>query len=177
VAVAIRSMFRAVLDATRDGAWLDDESGEDVLLGLAQTFHELAAGVDAFGQLVRDESEATSQITSADVQALRDGLEGMHEARARLEESLMSGSGPTLVELHAAVLSTVKRLLRELALEERVRRQVRLARPARTRLPHRAAQRRPTGQPESSVAPSEAETQLLPEIPRKRRDKPPPPAP
>ena len=29
--------------------WLDDEAAEDVLLGLAQTFREMAAGVDAFG--------------------------------------------------------------------------------------------------------------------------------
>ena len=48
-------------DATHDDAtWLDDESAEDVLLGLAQTFRELAAGVDAFGQLVRDEADAAS---------------------------------------------------------------------------------------------------------------------
>ena len=39
---------------TRPGR--DDETTETVLLGLAQTFREMAAGVDAFGQLVHDEA-------------------------------------------------------------------------------------------------------------------------
>ena len=54
--VAIRSMFRALVDATSEPTWLDDESADDVLLGLAQTLRELAAGIDAFGQLVRNEA-------------------------------------------------------------------------------------------------------------------------
>jgi hypothetical protein len=43
-----------------------------------------------------------------------------------------------LFELHAAVLATVKRLLAEMSLDERVRRQVRLARTTRTRVPRAA---------------------------------------
>ena len=74
-AVAIRGMFRALVDATSDGTWLDDESREDVFLGLAQTFRELAAGVDAFGQLVRNEADPAKRMTSADVQALREALD------------------------------------------------------------------------------------------------------
>ena len=93
-AVAIRGMFRALADATYDATWLDHESAEDLLLGLAQTFRELAAGVDAFGQLVRDEADPANRMTSVDVEALREALEGLHEARARLEDLLTAGDVP-----------------------------------------------------------------------------------
>ena len=77
-AVTIRGMLRAVVDATSDPAWVDEESREDLLLGLAQTLREMAAGIDAFGQLVRDEAGPARRIEApADVEALdvaRDGL-------------------------------------------------------------------------------------------------------
>jgi hypothetical protein len=170
-AVAIRSMFRAVMDAVSAAPWREEESAQDVLLGLAQTFRELAAGVDAFGQLVRDESEPSSRLTTADAQSLRDALEGLHEARARLEEALMSGGPPALVELHASVLSTVKRLLREMDLDERVRRQVRLTR-TRPRLPHRGRAVVPGPAATGSETTPEEETQVIPVVPPGRRGKP-----
>jgi Aromatic acid exporter family member 1 len=170
-AVAIRAMFRALVDATYDTTWLEDESAEDLFLGLAQTFRELAAGVDAFGQLVRNEADPTKRISPADVQALREALEGLHEARARLEELLVAGTRPELLELVAAVLSTVKRLLMEMDLDERVRRQVRLQRPRRPRIRHPGV---PTpGGPTPSPEPTpDAETQLLPRPPEARRRRP-----
>jgi ABC-type transporter Mla subunit MlaD len=170
-AVAIRGMFRALVDATQEPAWLDDEGAGDVLRGLAQTLRELAGGVDSFGQLVRDESDPAAQLSSTDVAALREALDGLHEARARLDDLFLGGIAPELLELHAAVLSTVKRLLREMDLDERVRRQVRLLQPPRARL------RRPGGRPPagSPVPPEptspDAETQVLPVVPP-RRDKP-----
>ncbi|HEX5772102.1 MAG TPA: hypothetical protein VFY11_14170, partial [Nocardioidaceae bacterium] len=170
-AVAIRSMFRALVDATHDATWLDDESAEDVLLGLAQTFRELGAAVDAFGQLVRAEADPAERTTSADVQELRDALEGLHEARARLDDLVTSSTAPELLELHAAVLSTVKRLLSEMDLDERIRRQVRLLRPARPRRPRPAAPAPSSPPPASQEPPPDAETQLLPRQPRDTRDK------
>ncbi len=132
-AVAIRSMFRSVLDATLDTAWLDEEStsAEDLFPGIAQTFRELAAGVDAFGQLVHDEGDPDSRLSASDVPAVREALDGMSEARARLDGALLSGGPPQLVELNAAVLATVKRMLLEMDLDERVRRQLRMLRPTR----------------------------------------------
>jgi hypothetical protein len=171
-AVAIRSMFRALADATYDATWLDHEGVEDLLLGLAQTFRELAAGVDAFGQLVRDEADPGNRITSADVQALREALEGLHEARARLDDLMTVSDVPELRELHAAVLSTVRRLLTEMDLDERVRRQVRLARrtrPRRTRPDAPAAGDRPA-EPEEPTP--EAETQVMPRVLGTHRDRP-----
>ncbi len=72
-----------------------------------------------------------------------------------------------MLELHAVVLSTVKRLLREMDLDERLRRQVRLARPLRApgRRPP-AAGTAPPGEPTP-----EAETQLLPRVPGEGRDR------
>ena len=170
-AVAIRGMFRALADATYDATWLDDEGAEDVLLGLAQTFRELAAGVDAFGQLVRDEADPTNRMSSADVQALREALDGLHEARARLDDLLTADSAPELLELHAAVLSTVRRLLTEMDLDERVRRQVRLGRP-RPRRPRPGAPA-PGDRPAAPEEPTpDAETQVMPRVPDNPRHRP-----
>lgn len=168
--LAIRGMFRALADATQDATWLEEESAPDILLGLAQTFREMAASIDAFGHLVRNEADTAQHMSPADVYALQQALEGLHEAQARLDDLLMSGIPPELVELHAIVLSTVKRLLREMNLDERVRRQVRLQRLSRSRrrrprVPARG--RRPPEPPESTP---EAETQVLPPVPSDRRD-------
>ncbi|MGH3444974.1 MAG: hypothetical protein ACRDPB_06330, partial [Nocardioidaceae bacterium] len=176
-AVTVRGMFRAVVDATNDASWPGEDGGADVLLGLAQTFRELAGGVDAFGQLVRDEAEPAKTMSAADAQALREALEGMHEARARLDDLLTSDSAPELLELHAAVLATVKRLLREMDLDERIRRQLRLARPPRPlprlgvpgRRPGSSRPAEQAGHGGPAEPTPEAETQVLPKVPPRRR--------
>ncbi len=170
-AVAIRSMFRALVDATTEPTWLDDEGADDVFLGLAQILRELAAGIDTFGHLVRNEAGPATSLGSEDVRALRDALDGMQEARARLNDLATTDSPPELRELHAVALSTVKRLLREMDLEQRVRRQVQLLRPTRPRpayLGRPLSKRRPTS-PESTP---DAETQPLPKLPDDPRDHP-----
>jgi hypothetical protein len=170
-AVAIRGMLRAVVDATQDAPWLDDENARDVLLGLAQTLRELAACVDAFGQLVRDEADPATRTTVADIQALRDAADGLHEARARLNDLLTAGGPPELLELHAAVLSTVKRILQEMDLDERIRRQVGLLRPRRRRV-RRPGTPAPGEQPLRSSEPApDSQTELLPRLPTHREDR------
>jgi hypothetical protein len=145
-----------------------------VLLGLVQTFRELAAGIDAFGALVRSEAGASTRMSSDDMQALRAALDGMHEARARLDDLLTTASSPELVELHAVVVTTVKRLLAEMDLEQRVRRQVQLGRTSRPRPAYlgRPAARQPTQTAEEVIA--DAETQPLPRLRRDRSDTPEP---
>jgi gas vesicle protein len=167
-ALAIRAMFRALADAEHAPSWEDREAAETVLLGLAMTFREMAAGLDAFGQLVHDEAVPGREPGS--VTALREALSGLHEARARLDQMLVAGVAPDLLELHIAVLSTVKRLQRELDLAERIRRQIQL-RPPRTRPRHpggRVARPHPPTppepEPELGLGP-DAETQPLPRIP------------
>lgn len=186
-AVAIRSMFRALVDATEHRS-TEHESMTDLYLGLAQTFRELSAGVDAFGRLVRNDATPTVTLNADDVLALQAALEGLQEARARLEDLLTLESPPELRELDAVVLSTIRRILREMDLEQRVRRQLQLAHPTRRRAPHlgRPAESRaahpttsPTSPTPSTQQPtpplgisSDAETQVLPAQPRPRRDRP-----
>jgi len=85
---------------------------------------------------------------------------------------MIAGDVPGLHELHAAVLSTVRRLLTEMDLDERVRRQVRLAprtRPRRSRPDAPAPGDRPA-EPEEPTP--EAETQVMPRVPDTHRDRP-----
>jgi hypothetical protein len=72
----------------------------------------------------------------------------------------------------AAVRSAVKRLLGEMNLDERIRRQLRLVTRTPTRLPT-AGQSAPGGSrpPAIQEPEEEAETQVLPTIPDDRRDK------
>ncbi|MFC5175360.1 FUSC family protein [Nocardioides taihuensis] len=170
-ALSIRSMFRGLVDATTEPTWLDDESAADVVAGLAQTLREMAAGIDAFGQLVRNEAGPVTSPALDDVQALRDALDGMQEARARLDDLAMTESAPELRELHAVMRTTVKRLLREMDLEQRVRRQVQMLRPIRPRPAYlgRPPSRRRPAPPEPSP---DAETQPLPRLPDGRQDPP-----
>ena len=191
-AVAIRSMFRALVDAISEQAPSPHGAVTDLFLGLAQTFREVAAGIDAFGQLVRNDASPAAQLSADDVVALQAALEGLQEARARLEDLLTVEPTPELRELDAVVLSTVRRLLREMDLEQRVRRQLQLRRPTHPRAPHLG---RPAGpgapQPTSTPTPTtpsrspstppptsppevspDAQTQRLPAQPRQRREKP-----
>ncbi len=164
-AVAIRVMLRAVVDAEEAPTWADPEAARFVLSGLAQAFRELAAAVDAFGRLVHDEAVPTRSVPTA---VLVEALEGLHEARARLDELVLTGVAPDLLELHVALLSTVKRLLRELDLGERIRRQIRM-RPPRPRPRHPTSTAGRTLQPpvpakrSPGLAP-DAETQPLPRL-------------
>jgi hypothetical protein len=130
-AVAVRSMFRAVHDAVNDPGWPEGEVAEDVVQGLAQVFLELASGLAAFGTLVRAESLPEGRDVPGQVADVQAALEGLHEARARMNEMLLVGTEPALSELHTTVLTTVKRLLVELSLDERMRREMRLWRSRR----------------------------------------------
>ena len=139
-AVTIRAMFRAVLDATVDPEWADDEVGETVIVGVGHTFRDMADAIAAFGDLVRGEAAPDQSDTVLEVQRMREALEGLHEARARLNELLTVDTASVLFELHFSMLSSVKRLLAELDLDARVRRQLRLrptAGPLRTRVGRR----------------------------------------
>jgi uncharacterized membrane protein YccC len=188
-AVAIRSMFRALVDAASEQAPTPHEAVTDLFLGLAQTFREVAAGIDAFGQLVRNDASPAAKLSADDVLALQSALDGLQEARARLEDLLTVETTPELRELDVVVLSTVRRLLREMDLQQRVRRQLELGRPTRARAPHLGRPGGP-GAPQATSTPTpaappatappsppselspDAETQQLPAQPRQRRRKP-----
>jgi hypothetical protein len=156
-AVALRSMFRAVHDATSDPGWPQDEIGEAVVRNLEQVLRELADGVLAFGDLVRAEAQPERPDVLPEIHRVQAALEGLHEARARLEDLVMTDIGAVVLELHANVLATVKRVLVELDLGERVRRQLRLRPVSRPRHPRRNGPTPPSTGP--TVPPEEEPTQ------------------
>jgi uncharacterized membrane protein YccC len=169
-AVAIRGMFRALVDAAHRAGARDATIPPSVVEALAQTFREMAASLDAFGELVRGEADPHVSPELADIDRLRTGLTGLHDARGRLDALLESDAVPQLpelLELLVTVLATVKRLQHELDLDERMRRQIRLLR-SKPRLP-RPGPVRPRSAPVSPEPTPEAETQVLPVIPAQRR--------
>jgi uncharacterized membrane protein YccC len=184
-AVSVRSMFRALLDATAEQDLTHEGVASDWFLGLAQTFREVAAGIGAFGHLVRNDAGPAARLSPDDVLALRAALEGLQEARARLEDLLTFEPTPELRELEAVVLSTVRRILREMDLEQRVRRQLELGRPARPRRPHLGRPLDPRAPRSTGATPPapeptsptelspDADTQVIPVQPR-HGHKPPP---
>ncbi len=161
-AVAIRGLMRSMSEAS-DGDWLDQDSASDVLRDLADTFRTLAAGADAFGELVRHEGDVEVSLSRDDIARLQDAQDGMLRARARLDAALTEARSADVVELYAAARATVRRLQHELGLDERVRRQLRLL-PQR-RLPTRSGvRRRSAGAVPRATGPDD-ETQVLPRLP------------
>ena len=161
-AVAIRGLMRSVAEAS-EGDWLDEDYASEVLRDLAETFRKLAAGADAFGELVRHEGDVEVSLSRDDIARLLEAQDGMVRARARLDAAMTEARPADVVELYAATRATVRRLQHELGLDERVRRQLRLL-PQR-RLPTRpGVRRRPAGDLPHPSGP-EDETQVLPPLP------------
>jgi len=160
-AVSIRGLMRSVVEAS-DGDWLSEDSARAVLADLATTFGEMAAGADAFGELVRHEGDAQVSLSELDIARLQEAQDGLLRARTRLDAALVVDHPADVVELYAATRATVRRLQHELGLEERVRRQLRLI-PPRARVPRPGPLRRPHVELPQPTGPDD-ETQVLPRI-------------
>jgi hypothetical protein len=132
--IAIRGMFRGVADATNDPLWPDDDSGDAAAIDLVQVLRELAAGVQAFGDLVRAEAVSRELSAPERVHGVAEALQGLHDARDRLQARVRLDTGPVLTELYVSLSTTVRRVLGEMDLEARVRRQE-LLRPPRRAVP------------------------------------------
>lgn len=117
-AVSVRSMFRTVHDAVHDPAWPSDEAAAEMVAVLERVFRQMAAAITAYGELVRATAEPLGGHADAQAEEVARALRDLGEARARLDELLATDSSPVCAELLAALLSTAKRLLRELDLEE-----------------------------------------------------------
>ena len=122
--LAVRSMLRAVVDAA-DATSGDSEVGASALDGLADVWRRMAAGIDAFGELVRNEGNVQVELSRGDVARLRTTLDSLREVLAGSDDRLTAGAPPDVLELWSVTRSTVRRLLAELNLEARLRQQLR----------------------------------------------------
>jgi uncharacterized membrane protein YccC len=159
-AVAIRSMFRALVDSTDRPGWATAARAEP-LRDLAETWRAMSGALDAFGQLVADEAgpPGRSDAVEVDIDVVRQARRALDDTRQHLEQALAGGTAGPQLELDAAVLATVRRLLDELDLDQRIRRQVRLARSAPRRVPRPIVRRR--ADPSWPDVSPDAETQVL----------------
>lgn len=143
-AVAVRSMFRSFLDAANVGA--EDRVATEVRAAVAMTLHEFAAALRAFGRLVR--AEARPGVDERpEIAPLREALEGLAEGRARITDLVLVDDHPVRSELNFALLATIKRLLVELDLDERVRRQASTRRSTLQRIRRRRTRAGPPAGP------------------------------
>ena len=122
--LAVRSMLRAVVDAA-DATSGGSDGGTAALDGLADVWRRMAAGIDAFGELVRNEGNVQVELSRGDVARLRATLDSLREVLAGSDERLSAGAPPDVLELWSVTRSTVRRLLAELNLEARLRQQLR----------------------------------------------------
>jgi uncharacterized membrane protein YccC len=123
-AVAVRSMFRAFVEAAQDFEQEGRELPEDVRAAIQLLLRDLSRAVRAFARLVR--ADAQPGDDPPDLTELREALKGLEDARARIEDLLPSDPrGDTaLGVLTFSMLSTVERIHQELDVDERLRRQL-----------------------------------------------------
>jgi hypothetical protein len=156
--VAVRSLFRSILDGMRGSGTDkrdDDERDDDAPAPSSEVEDPYAADVrEAFALLLRDLAEcfaAFGGMVKAQVDddavteahQLSVALTALREARARVSELLLLGprSDPEYWELNVALLSTVERVLRELDVEEYVRERDRHLAEQEVGVSHLAAER------------------------------------
>ncbi len=120
-AVAVRGMFRSLVDAS-GGEWNRGERGETLRRADALTLQDLAVALLAFGELVRAQAQPGDR-PEPDARPLREALEGLRESRARITELLLSEHDQSRTELNFALATTIRRVLTELDLDQRIRRQ------------------------------------------------------
>lgn len=166
-AVSIRGLMRDLAESA-DGGWLVEPGASAELVKVAQCLREMAAGIDAFGELVRNEGDVLTELSAGDIERVRTALDDLHRTRDRLAEEITASPSTEVLELRSSQRSTVKRVLRELDLDQRVRRQLRLMPPRKRPAPHHRPDHHPPGRPPPPGTGPNDETQVLP-LPRPPR--------
>ena len=128
--LAVRSLVRTVVDVA-DGEWREDDAAAQTLSTLARLLRRMSDGIDSFGELVRNEGDVQVELSGGDVARLRETLGALREVVAELESSVADGGPPDLLELLSVARSAARRLLDELDLESRLRRQLSRMQPRR----------------------------------------------
>jgi hypothetical protein len=126
-AVSVRSLLRAFAEAA--GADAEDKRDVDPALAelAARVCRSLADTVDAFGQLVADDAMGSAESSAAALAGLRERLTHLRDLQVELRARLETVDADRLETL-SATLTAVRRVVRELDPDERLRRQVRLSR-------------------------------------------------
>jgi hypothetical protein len=120
--VAVRSMFRSILDGVRDDPTPDPTKGEDLRLVFSTLLGDVAAAVQAFGDLAL--AEGTDHVGDTE-DALKVALDTLREARDRIDDLQLIDAGTDGGwELSEPVRQTVERVLRDLDLSGQSRRNV-----------------------------------------------------
>ncbi len=140
--VAVRSMFRSILDGVLEHPAEHGDEAAAARLAFAQLLGDLAAAVEAFGALVRSEVAESAQAAEP---LARAALETLREAQARVSDLRLVDAHADEVtwELNDAILEAVQRVLAELDVEAQARRRSTRQRPqSETWLMVREAQQR-----------------------------------
>jgi hypothetical protein len=115
ISVSLRTLFRAVYDATRErtGVQEDPDYADEVRRSTAFLMHQMGRVVRAFGRLLRQELETAGE---QEQEQLAEALEELRRARLEVQELLLADprSRHGLWELNSALLTTVDRMLTEL---------------------------------------------------------------
>jgi hypothetical protein len=115
ISVSLRTLFRAVYDATRErtGVQEDPDYADEVRRSTAFVMHQMGRVVRAFGRLLRQELETAGE---QEQEQLAKALEELRRARLEVQELLLADprSRHGLWELNSALLTTVDRMLTEL---------------------------------------------------------------
>ncbi len=119
--VAVRSMFRSIRDGVRDNPTVDPTRGENLRELYAALLTDLAATIEAFGELARAEGTDSVAETQQEVAA---ALADLSEARDRIDDLQLIdiGAQDNGWELSEPVLEAVGLVLRDLDINERGRR-------------------------------------------------------
>jgi len=137
--VAVRSIFRSILDLVRRYPEEDGDYARAIRSAFAALLTDLAAAVRAFGTVVRAEVTTATQTQDESLSA---ALERLLLSRGRVSELQLADPRENLDrwELNTALLETVDRILSELDVEDQARRRQRRQEERDARLALQAAQ-------------------------------------
>jgi hypothetical protein len=120
--VSMRTLFRAVYDATRERTGVREDPGyaDDVRTTAGRLMLAMAAVVRAFGCLVRAEVEASGQAEEAELAA---ALGALRSRRSAVEDLLIADprSRYGLWEVNSSLLTTADRMILELDVVDHAR--------------------------------------------------------
>ena len=126
-AVSIRGLFRTFAEAAAAAADQDEEPDPELRALSARVCQALADLVDAFGQSVADDAMGSPEASAASLAALRERLTEVRDLQLELQAAL-DDVEPHRLETLTATVAVVRRVVRELDPDERMRRQLRLTR-------------------------------------------------